>query len=92
MHLINKKGILKEMKNYILIALFSLVTFTNCSIDGNENSVVITKTYWHLKHVSGGIAGVDNNFSLNEIVWFFNELTGDLTVVNTNTENLLKML
>ncbi|WNH07570.1 hypothetical protein [Thalassobellus suaedae] len=78
------------MKNYILIAFFTLITFTNCSIDGNETSEVITKTYWHLRNVSGGIAGVDNNFNLDEIIWSFNELTGNLTVTNNNTDDTVE--
>tara|TARA_R110002050_G_scaffold5292_1_gene23914 strand:- start:17832 stop:18272 length:441 start_codon:yes stop_codon:yes gene_type:complete len=80
------------MKHYILIAFCSLITFTNCSIDNNTNDIpkVITKTYWHLKNVSGGIAGVDNNFNLDDIIWQFNDLTGDLTVTNTNTDDTIE--
>lgn len=78
------------MKHYILIAFCSLITFTNCSVDNNEIPEVITKTYWHLRNVNGGVAGVDIDFNLDKIIWFFNDQTGDLTVTNTNTEDTIE--
>jgi len=79
------------MKPTLIIAFFSLLTFTNCSIDNNTNETPkVYVTYWHLINVSGGIAGVDNDFVMDKITWNFNEATGKLTVKNTNTDETIE--
>ncbi|MBP0903954.1 hypothetical protein ACFSKN_09625 [Mariniflexile gromovii] len=77
------------MKYTIIIAFLSFVTLTNCSLEGdNEIKDQVYKTYWHLTNVSGGIAGVDNDFDLDKIIWTFNEDTNKLVVNNTNTTDV----
>ncbi|CAH8288912.1 hypothetical protein EV196_11620 [Mariniflexile fucanivorans] len=77
------------MKYSIIIAFLSFATLTNCSLEGdNEIKDQVYKTYWHLTNVSGGIAGVDNDFNLNEIIWTFNEDTDQLKINNTNTAEI----
>ena len=78
------------MKHSILITFLSFITLSSCSLDNNNNDVKqqVYKTYWHLINVSGGFSGVDNDFELNKIIWSFNEEENELTVTNTNTEDL----
>tara|TARA_R110002049_G_scaffold38978_2_gene120380 strand:+ start:38727 stop:39137 length:411 start_codon:yes stop_codon:yes gene_type:complete len=64
---------------------------TNCSIDKNDDTPEeITIAQWNLTHVSGGIAGVDIDFELGEIIWVFDEYNGVLSIGNTNTDNTLE--
>jgi hypothetical protein len=36
------------------------------------------------------VAGVDNDFDVNDIVWHFNNTTNKLTVNNTNTDDTIE--
>ncbi len=77
------------MKHSILIAFLSLITISNCTINNDENyNPQVYKTYWHLVNVSGGFAGVNNDFDLNKIVWFFDETENTLKVTNTNSTDV----
>lgn len=79
------------MKPTLIIAFFSLFLLTNCSIDNNNDETPkVYVTYWHLIKVNGGIAGVDTSFPMDKIVWNFNEVTGKLTVKNTNTDQTIE--
>lgn len=79
------------MKHYIIIAFCCLITLTNCSVNSNDDSTQqVFITYWHLRNVSGGIAGVDIDFELNDIVWNFDEINGELMVNNTNTNDAIE--
>ena len=75
------------MKQAFLIALCSFFFLTNCSLsdDNNQNNTTY-KTYWHLVNTTGGVAGVDDDFDLEEIVWFFDEENMILTVENNNSD------
>lgn len=77
------------MKHSILITFLSFITLSSCSLDNNNDiKQQVYKSYWHLINVSGGFSGVDNDFDLNKIIWSFNEEENELTVTNTNTEDL----
>jgi hypothetical protein len=79
------------MKRYLIFALICVVTLTNCSISNNDSySQQVYKPLWNLTNVSGGIAGVDNDFDLEDIVWSFNEATSTLTVTNNNTDDSIE--
>ncbi|MEN3324780.1 hypothetical protein VP395_13655 [Mariniflexile soesokkakense] len=79
------------MKHFILITFLSFITLTNCSINNNDDGKQqVYKTYWHLTNVSGGIAGVDNDFDLDKIIWSFDNTTGKLTINNTNTDDTIE--
>lgn len=73
------------MKKNILIVTCSIFAFLNCSVN-NDRSINSdnVKYLWHLINVSGGIAGIDEQFELGTIVWEFNEDTSTLTVTNNN--------
>lgn len=80
------------MKHYILIAFCCLIAFTSCSISNNNNddSPQVIKTYWHLTNVSGGFAGVNHDFALGHIIWFFDEALAELSIENLNTDDSLE--
>lgn len=77
------------MKNKILIAVVFCLFTLSCSISNNDNTdpPANYKVEWHLTHVSGGVAGVDETFDMETIIWTFNEATNMLTVENTNEDN-----
>jgi len=75
------------MKYYLIIACISFFTLTNCSLNDVNNDIPkVTRVLWHLKNVSGGVSGVDNDFASNKIVWEFKDATSTLIVSNTNTD------
>lgn len=79
------------MKYYLIIACISFFTLTNCSLNDINNDIPkVTRVLWHLKNVSGGVAGVDNDFVTGKIVWEFNDATSKLTVSNANTDTSLE--
>ena len=54
------------------------------SCNNDEEIVPITlKGAWSVKNISGGFAGIDDDFTQGTIVWSFGEQT--LTVENNNT-------
>lgn len=79
------------MKNYLIIACFCFFALTNCSLDNdNNNQPQVTRVLWNLKNVSGGVAGVSNDFNSGKIVWEFNEQTSKFTVSNTNGDSSIE--
>ena|SRR5690606_8457761 len=78
------------MKKYLLIAFLSFFALTNCSVNDNGDNPQIVRILWNLENVTGGIAGVNNNFSPNVVVWEFNLNTSVLIVTNTNTNTALE--
>ena len=62
-----------------------VVIITSCSINNDDDKPQVVRSEWHLKNVSGGLAGVNNDFDFNQVIWMFNELQGSLTVLNNNT-------
>lgn len=79
------------MKNKFLIIISLMTIFTNCSLnDTNDNDPIIIKTLWNLTNVSGGIAGVNNDFDLGTIIWTFSADNSTLTVINNNTDDTIE--
>ena len=68
-----------------LTAMIFIVIITSCSINNDDDKPQVVRSEWHLKNVSGGLAGVNNDFDFNQVIWVFNELQGSLTVLNNNT-------
>ena len=71
---------LKFVTSFILI-----VIITSCSINNEDDKIQVLRSEWHLKNVSGGLEGVNNDFVLNQVIWMFNEPQSSLTVLNNNT-------
>lgn len=69
------------MKKLILI-FFSLMVFTACS----EERMSPQESYSLIK-VSGGFAGVDENYQPGDIIWTLNDQNGTLTVEKNISES-----
>ena len=69
----------------VLTSLIFIVILTSCSIKNEDDKPQVVRSEWHLKNVSGGLEGVNNDFDFNQVIWMFNEFQGSLTVLNNNT-------
>ncbi|WP_345274282.1 hypothetical protein [Flaviramulus aquimarinus] len=80
------------MKIRFIIILICVSVLFSCSVNNVDNTSnnQITITQWNLINTSGGFAGVNDNFEIGDIIWVFNELTGSLTVINKNTDDMLQ--
>lgn len=74
------------MKRIVLILLTCFFVLNSCSIDDNNNSVESFSSLWHLIEVTGGLAGINDQFELETVVWSFDESNLLLTVENNNTD------
>lgn len=77
---------MKTKFSFFIACLFIL---TSCSINDNSESIpaqIITPE-WHLTQSTGGIAGVDNPFDLETIVWIFDADEGTISITNNNTDD-----
>lgn len=76
------------MKRNIFTVFSFLFILTSCSIGNDNNNDIqpIVLNFWHLINTSGGLAGIDDSFELDTVVWSFNESNGTMTVENNNTE------
>ena len=79
------------MKYKLLLAICSFFILTNCSVSNDNIGTIETEQIkWSLIRVTGGIAGVTEQFGLNTIEWVFNEATLVLTVTNNNTDDSME--
>jgi hypothetical protein len=67
--------------------LISLFLFSSCV--SNKNSIIIEE--FSLINVSGGFAGINENFAEGEIIWSFNTQNATLTV-EKNIQNVFSGL
>lgn len=82
------------MKTKLTLLIACLFIITSCSINSNDNNDELTGQIvtieWHLTNVTGGIAGVDNQFALESIIWSFDADNGKIKVVNNNTDDTIE--
>lgn len=77
------------MKRYLYLFVFTLVAFAcNNEDDGAPNNDSPFEGQWSLVNVSGGLAGVDEDFEMGLITWDFDIETQELTITNTNTASV----
>ncbi|EPR72257.1 hypothetical protein ADIWIN_2757 [Winogradskyella psychrotolerans RS-3] len=57
--------------------------------DAQQNSEPTLNTTWSLINVSGGFAGVDDDFESGIITWHFNNEASEITVINNDTSNAI---
>ena len=75
---------MKLLKLVAVSVFFTL--FGNCTKnESTEEAPVTIEGQWKLINVSGGIAGINDSFSPNQIIWTINSSNHTVTVVNTNT-------
>ncbi len=79
------------MKKIVIIALSCFFVLSSCSTnDSNSGTPQKVRYLWHLISVTGGVAGVDEQFSLNTVVWAFDDATKTLVVDNKNTDDTIE--
>mgnify|MGYP003624175206 CR=1 FL=1 len=79
------------MKRHLIIALSFIFILSSCSLNSdsdteNDNQEVILYT-WHLIKTEGGLAGVNQQFELDTVIWTFDELNGILKIENNNDDD-----
>lgn len=80
----------KTLFLFLTFTFTTLTSLTSCSLsnDGDNGPTTIIITEWNLVNVTGGIAGVDNAFTIGDITWFFDNSLLVLSVTNSNTADL----
>lgn len=70
-------------KIFGVLLFIGLGLLSSCSSD-DDNSVSneTIDGVWHLKNVSGGLTGVDLDYTIDEVKWIFNEGNKTLLVEN----------
>lgn len=74
--------IMNKLKFICVFVCLGLV-FLGCEKTDKARDDIFENLSWNLTNISGGFAGVDNDFDTGLIVWTFD--SGSLTVVNNNT-------
>ena len=71
---------------FVVSILFISILLTSCSLSSDNNYPQVIRSDWHLRNVTGGVEGVNDDFGYSEVVWTFNEDLGTLTITNNNTD------
>ncbi len=76
------------MKNGILNAVLILlvVLFTSCHRDDDSVQTEDLNGIWNIKNISGGIAGIDDDYENGKIIWTFNSQKLTLNVENNTIQ------
>tara|TARA_R110002072_G_scaffold89655_4_gene200785 strand:- start:1225 stop:1644 length:420 start_codon:yes stop_codon:yes gene_type:complete len=78
------------MKAYGLMLFLGLIlVFTGCSTDNAHEKNDKLGGTWSLINVSGGFAGIDEDFEKGAIVWKFDTKDGTLIVANNDGSNAI---
>jgi hypothetical protein len=73
------------MKNlFLLFITYSFYITMSCTNNSNNDGQTET---WNLINISGGIAGVNNDFLQGTIIWILNPQNYTLAIENNNTDN-----
>jgi len=67
-----------------LLMILSLVNFTSCNNDDNSNQMEILNGIWNVKNISGGFAGINDDYDTGIITWTFNNQI--LTIENNESQ------
>lgn len=79
------------MKKSIILVLSCFFILSNCSINNSDPLPPQEVKYlWHLVKVTGGVAGVDEQFSTDTVIWSFDGDTQTLTVDNKNSDDTIE--
>lgn len=78
------------MKIKGLITFYALLfVISGCQENGDSAESTPVSGDWNLVNVSGGFAGINENFEKGSIVWTFDADQGTLEVANNNSSNAL---
>jgi hypothetical protein len=64
------------------LIILSLVFLTSCSNDDDSNQTETLNGIWNLKNVSGGLQGINIDYSQGEVKWNFNLGNNTLIIEN----------
>ncbi|MBU2926880.1 hypothetical protein [Winogradskyella psychrotolerans] len=78
---------MKSTFYFLAVLLFTLSC--NSNDDAQQNSDPVLSGSWSLVNVSGGFAGVDDNFESGIITWNFNTDPTEITITNSNTASVI---
>ncbi|WP_341216496.1 hypothetical protein [uncultured Wocania sp.] len=78
------------MKKSVILILSCFFIFSSCSNDEDPIDPQKIKYLWHLVKVTGGVAGIDEEFNLETIVWAFNDANKTLVVENNNDDDTIE--
>lgn len=79
------------MKNVIWfsVMLFGLSIFMGCDKKNETPQMETLNGTWNLKNISGGFAGVDDDFEKGLVTWTFDEPNSTLYVINNSTQEFI---
>ncbi|WP_299221789.1 hypothetical protein [uncultured Aquimarina sp.] len=70
---------------HLFIIMLSIILISCSNDDDTINRSDSLQGEWNLVNVTGGFAGIDQDFERGTIIWNFNESTNMVTVTNTST-------
>ncbi|MCL6265846.1 hypothetical protein [Flagellimonas myxillae] len=74
------------MKHLLFVVLFGIVLF-GCSNSQTGEKTDILSGAWQITNISGGFAGINDDYEPSTIVWSFNATTSQVLVTNNNTQD-----
>ena len=79
----------KSMRKGILYAVLGLlVVFVGCS-DDDESQPDPLDGAWSIINISGGFAGIDDDYTQGDVVWNFDTTASKIFVQNNNPSNTI---
>ncbi len=73
-----------KIRKLCLLIILSLVFFTNCNNDDDSNQAETLNGIWNVKNISGGIAGINDDYDIGMITWEFDNQV--LTIENNESQ------
>ncbi len=77
--------ILHESMRNLFALVFSIILISCSNDDDSDNRSVSIQGEWNLVNVTGGFAGVNQDFEKGTIIWNFDESAMTVSVTNNNT-------
>ncbi|MEH1007834.1 hypothetical protein VDP25_08820 [Winogradskyella sp. ECml5-4] len=75
--------------SFYILALMLLTLSCNSDDDTQQNPAPTLHATWSLVNVTGGLAGVNDDFESGIITWHFNNEPSEITVTNNDTSNAI---
>ena len=69
---------------HLIVALIFVSSFTRCSNADDDMKSDILNGAWEVANISGGFAGIDDDYAPGTITWTFTSATSKLHIVNNN--------
>ena len=83
-----KKEIIMKSKILVLLVVGFCGVIASCNDDDSTQPSTINAT-WNLKNISGGLAGINDDYNQEIIKWNFDSQALTLTVENNNSQNII---